>query len=60
MFQIPTALHFKLFSILITYCIILSRIITYVRNPVFLQAVDKLWFVYYPYPVFLNVILREE
>ena len=61
-FQSSTALifklsHFYVFSILITYCIILLRIITWVTNLYFLTPVDKPGFVYYLYPVFSSVIL---
>ena len=46
-----------IWSILITHCIILSRIIACVPNPYFLTPINKPLFVCYPYPVFLNVIL---
>ena len=49
--------HFYIWFILITYCIILSGIITCARNPYFSTPVDKPWFVHYPYHVFSNGFL---
>ena len=61
-FQNSTAFIFKLshlyiFSILTTYCIILSRFIICLENHNFRTPVDKPWFVYYPDSVFPDVIL---